>query len=290
MKHARGALAACLAAAVGASGLRAQDAPSLAELMAKVAAAHHTADASSVTSFHADLRVEELARAAEEHRGQIELSVRFLDWKHPDTERPYPLIRYEQTDSSKKVVQGRDREDYWSVVDGKPQDMRSREMATDLEHARRNLKLARQLLRFLDPSTVLADLVEPGTVAAEDLVLGRTTRIACWVVEGKLPSYPLRQQGGEDAPVRAKLFVAREDSRLVGLEVATESSGPDSPAPTREFVRFSDHRAMAGRVVPMRLVHFAVDEQGKRIAQLGIDLVTLDLEANLKAEDFDRPK
>lgn len=285
-----GVRAACVSALLGAPLLLAQDAPTLAELTAKVAAAHRTAEAEPVHGFHADLRLEELARTAEEHRGQIELSVRFLEWQHPDTERPYPLIRYRQTDSARSVEQGRDREDYWAVVDGKPQDMRSREMATDLDHARRNLKLARQLLRFLEPNAVLGDLEDPSPVTAGELVQGRANRTPCWIVEGLLPSFPLRQQSGDDTPVRAKLFVARADDRIVGLEVQATSEKQGEPAPLREFVSFAEHRTVQGRVVPMRMVHFTVDEKGKRNAQLGIDLVTLDLGAKLTAEDFDRPK
>lgn len=290
MNERSGVAAAWLVAAIGANGLLAQDAPTLAELTAKVAAAHRTAEATPVHGFRADLRLEELARTAEEHRGQIELSVRFLDWQHPDTERPYPLIRYRQTDSARSVEQGRDREDYWAVVDGKPQDMRSREMATDLEHARRNLKLARQLLRFLEPNAVLTELKGPSAVTAGELVQGRANRTPCWIVEGLLPSFPLRQQSGEDAPVRAKLYVARADHRIVGLEVQATSEKTEEGPSAREFVSFAEHRTMQGRVVPTRLVHFAVDEKGKRNAQLGIDLVTLDLAAELTAADFDRPK
>lgn len=296
--HARGALAAFVSfAACACAEARAQETPTLEQLAATVAAAHRVDAATPVTAFRADLRIEELAKSAEEHRGQIELSVSFLDWKHPDTGRAYPLIRYKQTDSARSVEQGRDREDYWAVADGKQLDMRSREMATDLEHARRNIQLARQMLQFLDADAVLRALKEPSSVVAEDLVQGRATKTPCWTVKGKLPSFPLRQRDGESKEVEAKVFVARENGRLLGLEVRPTAKKPDpapeaEPAPVAdgEFVLLSEHATIEGRIVPKRIVHFALGQDGKRHVQMGIDLTTIDLGAKLQAADFDRPK
>ena len=302
MTRARNEIAAFLSfAACACAFARAQEAPTLDQLAASVAAAHRVDSATPVTAFRADLRIEELARSAEEHRGQVELSVSFLDWKHPDTGRSYPLIRYKQTDSARSIEQGRDREDYWAYADGKLLDMRSREMATDLDHARRNIKLARQMLQFLDADSVLRALKEPSAVSAEDLVQGRAVKLPCWVVSGKLASFPLRQQEGESAEVEAKLFIARDEQRLVGIEVrpatkqdasATDGGNGKQSAPSQEgeFVRLTEHKTIGGRVVPTRIVHFALDQDGKRRVQLGIDLTTLDLGSKLEAKDFDRPK
>jgi hypothetical protein len=294
-----GAHAALLASLL--APLAAQEAPTLLALADAVAKAHRTEDAAPVSAFGADLRIEELARSAEEHRGQIELSVSFLDWKHPDTGRSYPLIRYKQTDSARSIEQGRDREDYWAYADGKPLDMRSREMATDLDHARRNIKLARQMLQFLDADSVLRALKEPSAVSAEDLAQGRAVKTPCWVVRGKLASFPLRQQEGESAEVDAKIFVSREEQRLVGIEVrpatkqdSAAKDGDDgkqaTPAQEGEFVLLTEHKTIDGRVVPTRIIHFAIGEDGKRRVQLGIDLTTLKLGSKLEAKDFDRPK
>jgi hypothetical protein len=294
-----GAHAALLASLL--APLAAQEAPTLLALADAVAKAHRTEDAAPVSAFGADLRIEELARSAEEHRGQIELSVSFLDWKHPDTGRSYPLIRYKQTDSARSIEQGRDREDYWAYGDGKPLDMRSREMATDLDHARRNIKLARQMLQFLDADSVLRALKEPSAVSAEDLAQGRAAKTPSWVVRGKLASFPLRQQEGESAEVEAKIFVSRDEQRLVGIEVrpsakqdSTAKDGADGKQPTPaqegEFVLLTEHKTIDGRVVPTRIVHFAIGEDGKRRVQLGIDLTTLKLGSKLEAKDFDRPK
>jgi hypothetical protein len=268
----------------------AQAEPTLAQLTELVTEAHRTAAATTIVSFRADLRIEELARTAEEHRGQVELEVRFLDWKHPDTGRSYPLIRYRQTDSSRSIEHGRDREDYWAMADGKPQNMRSRELATDLEHARRNIKLARQMVQLVDPSHLLATVQEPSLVHDEELVQGRTLKTPCYTVTGKLPSFPLRQQDGEEAAVEAKLFVDKVSHRLIGLEVRPLPKDGETASRDGEFVLLSEHRENQGRIVPTRIVHFAIDANGKRRAQMGVDLTTLDLDAKLEPAAFDRPE
>ena len=138
-------------------------------------------------------------------------------------------------------------------------------------------------------------------MSAEDLVQGRAVKLPCWVVSGKLASFPLRQQEGESAEVEAKLFIARDEQRLVGIEVrpatkqdasATDGGNGKQSAPSQEgeFVRLTEHKTIDGRVVPTRIVHFALDQDGKRRVQLGIDLTTLDLGSKLEAKDFDRPK
>ncbi len=279
-----------LFASLLASATLAQLPADLAELAQQVETTHRTADAKPVTAFQADLRIQQSARAAEVARGEIELSVSFLEWQKPDSDRPFPLIRYRQTDSARAVEQGRDRVDYWSFADGKPQDMRSREMATDLDHCRRNLKLARQMVQFLDPATVLRSLTEAAPVADETLQQGRVIKISCRVAAGRLAAFPLRQQGGDDAAVAARIFVAADDHRLVALEVRPLDADGKPRRDAGEFLLFAEHRLLAGRLVPMRITHFAIDEQGVRQEQMHVDIVRLDLGADLTAASFDRPK
>ncbi len=284
--------------------LFAQDAPSLQRLTELVTSAHRSESAEKLTGFRANLRIEELAKSAEEHRGQIELEVAFLDWKHPDTGRAYPLIRYQQTDSARSIEQGRDREDYWAFADGKQLDMRSREMATDLEHARRNIQIARQLLQFVDADALLRALIEPSPVVAEDLIQGRANKEPCWTVSGRLAAFPLRVQDGEAKAVEAKAFIARETNLLLGIEVRPDAGAQQEPrdegqqtaeaksdAQTKgEFMLLSEHATIDGRVVPKRVVHFVIDTDGKRRVQMGIDLTTIELGKKLEAAAFDRPK
>lgn len=309
MTKPRGALAASLALcfagiATAQQSPSLEQPPSLDQLAQLVAKAHRSESAEKLTGFRADLRIEELAKTAEEHRGQVELVVAFLEWKHPDTGRAYPLIRYKQTDSARSIEQGRDREDYWAFADGKQLDMRSREMATDLEHARRNIQIARQMLQFVDADALLRALKQPSEVVAEDLVQGRAAKTPCWTIRGKLASFPLRQQDGEAEEVEAKAYVARDSNLLLGLEVRPVPKDEPKPqdaaqrkvdaeatdTPEGEFVMLSQHATIDGRVVPKRIVHFAVDQEGRRRVQMGIDLTTIEWGGKLEAAAFDRPK
>lgn len=275
---------------IAAAAANAQRPADLEQLAKQVEAAHRTADAKPIESFRADLRLKELARDAAEHRGELELSVSFLEWVKPDTGRPYPLIRYRQRDSARSVEQGRDRVDYWSFADGKQQDMRSRELATDLEHCRRNLKLARQMLQFVDPANVLRKLTEPSAIGEEDFVQGRAEPIPCFTVSGKLAAFPVRRHDGDDVAVATKIYVAKDDHRLVGLQATPLDADGEPLANEGEFLLFSEPRQVAGRLVPMRIDHFAIDAEGKRRAQMRVEIAQLELDKKLAPEDFDRPK
>ena len=179
--------------------------------------------------------------------------------------------------------------------------MQAREMANDREHCRRNIKLARQLIQFLDPAAVLRSLAEPSAVQDEELpvadtdraakALGRPhARVPCRTVGGRLAGFPLRQQSGDDVPVLAKVFVSRDDHRLEALEVRPVGADGKPVAGGGEFLLFSDYQLLAGRLVPMQVRHFAIDADGKRQLQMSVDIVKLDLDAKLTAESFDRPK
>jgi hypothetical protein len=262
--------------------------PDVEELAVLVETAHRTAAARPVTAFRTDLRIQELARAAEQHRGELELSVAFLEWKQPDG-RAWPLIRYKQSDSARAVEQGRDGENYWTVQDGVVHDMGARQFETDLANARRNLKLARQMIQFLDPATVLRRLEQPSAVGETELVLGKKQIGTCHTVSGRLPAFPMRQQSGDDVPVAATVHFARDTHWLTALEVRPLQDG--KPAATGgEFLLFSEHRVIAGRLVPMRIVHFAIEPDGQRRTQLRIDITRLELDAELQPRDFDRPR
>jgi hypothetical protein len=178
-------------------------------------------------------------------------------------------------------------------MDGKVQDLGEKEFETDREDCRRNLKLARQMLRFLAPGAVLRSLADRGAVQEEPLRLGRTEPVPCQTVAGNLPTFPLRQQAGDDAPVRAKVWVGNggdQDGRLLALEV-TPLDGAGKPMPGKgEFLAFSEYRLLGGRLVPMHIEHFAVDAAGKRATQMIVTLTTLELGAALQPADFDRPK
>jgi hypothetical protein len=267
-----------------------QQPPDLEQLAARVDAAHRTDPrAEPVVSFASDLSLYNVAADAD--KVEVELSVKFLDWR--DGERRRPMIRYKLIDNARAVEAGRDRVDYWMQMEGRVQDLGQKEMQTDREDLRRNLKLAQQMLRFLEPGTVLRGLASPSPVRAGPLRLGRTEPVECWTVSGDLPSFPLRQHAGEDARVRATVWVGKDGERagrLLALEVTPLDAEGRPQAGKGEFLSFGEHQVVGLRLVPMRIEHFAVTAAGRREAQMVVTLTTLQLGTPLKPEDFDRPK
>lgn len=257
----------------------------LAALARLVDATHRVGQGpDEIRSFDATLKILGLG----DDRAEAELAVKFLDWLDPQLERRRPLIRYRLLDAARPVEQGLDRIDYWGLADGKVRGLRDKESATDLASVRRNLQLARQLLRFLDPGAVLRSLAEPTRVEERELQLGRSKAIATKTVAGVLPAFPLRLAGGENVPVKARIWVGKDDGRLLALQ-AEPIEPPPAGAPSGEFVAFDDHRVVAGRLVPWRTTHFDLDAKGRH-AQIQVVITTLELAAERKPEDLDRPR
>ena len=271
--------------------------PDLEQLAQRVDKAHFTdPTAQRARGFVAHLRIGGFAKDARQ-RGELELQVNFLEWNKPATGRPWPLIRYQQIDSARTVEYGRDRRDYWALLDGRVRSLKTRELEVDLESCRRNLRLARQMTRFLEPGVVLRTLMDPGPVLEETLRMGRAPAIACTTVTGKLAGFPLRQIAGNEAPVSARIFIDQA-GRLLAIEVAplTEEAPEDPQAPSvgnGEFLFFADYRELGGRLVPMKITHFSVPAAGVRKQQMQVHITTLELDPSqveLDVADFDRPQ
>jgi hypothetical protein len=129
----------------------------------------------------------------------------------------------------------------------------------------------------------------PGPVAAETLRLGRAAPIACFTVAGDLDAFPLRRQAGETAAARVQAYVDSTTGLLVALRVLP--LGADGKVGrSGEFLRLQDHAPQRGLQVPMKVVHFDIEDDGPPQPQLQIQLTTLQLGAALKPEDFDRPR
>ncbi len=254
-----------------------------------LAAAHRGAEQlPAVHGFAADLRVQELARESAQ-RIEVELKVRFLDLLDDATGKRKPLIRYQQIDSARTVEFGRDETYYWGNLTGRAEYLTAKEFEADRLSVRRNLKLARQLIAFLDPDQVLGQLTQPSAVQSERLTLGRALDETCRTVRGRLAKFPLRQSEGEDAPVDLKVFVDG-NNMLLAVEALPVPGDGKEPTGNGEFLWFSDYRAHEGRQVPMRVRYYSVDDRGARRQQVVVDLTTLNLAPELQADDFARPK
>jgi hypothetical protein len=268
----------------------------LRELAARVDLAHRPdGPVPPVTAFKSSVKLVIVDKATP--GGEVELQVDFLLWKPPGRDREQALIKYELRDAGAPIVRGRDREGYWQLFQNEAKDLRGAEFEQDLAACRKHTNLARQLVQFLDPGAVLRSLEQPSPVHEEELRFHtgeqggapvRGTKTPCLVVEGRLPSFPLLQHGGDDAPVQLKVFVSKGTSHLLAVEATPLVNGkPD--AASMERVNLLDLKPDAGLLVPRTLEHFFTADNGSLHLQSRV-VLSPTLRPELRVEDFDRPK
>lgn len=258
-------------------------------LAARVDAAHRPDGPTPVvTALRGTVELEYVARDAEQ-RGQIDLDLRYLEWTRSGGTKVVPLMRYEVKQAGAPVVRGRDRNGPWQLVKGEPRDLLAADAAQDLAEYERRQNLVRQLLRFLAPGDVLRTLQQAGPVVRENLELVRGAKIACVTVTGTLPAFPLMRQGGDDAPAQLKVWIDEATNRLVAVDAAPTKDGkPD--VGNGERVALTDLRPRDGLLVPSAVLHLFTNADGKHALQTRAVITTLQLRADLKAEDFDRSR
>lgn len=260
----------------------------LEALAKRVEAAHHPkGPVEPVTAFVGSLELQVVdAKAAQ--AGQVYLAVKYLEY-HPTKTKVRHLIRYEVKEAGAPIERGRDRFGFWDLHQGKARDL-TEALPQDRAACERDTNIARQLVRFLEPGVVLRALAAPSVVRDEPLQLGREKPVACEVVEGDLPGFPLLQQAGEDVPVHAKVFVTKATGQLLAVET-TPRKADGSLDPTRtELVRILDLQEQDGFLVPRKLYHLQRGDDGRMRLQTTALITTLSLRPELRAEDFDRPK
>lgn len=258
-------------------------------LAARVDAAHRPDGPTPVvTALRGAVELHYVARDAEQ-RGQADLDLRYLEWTRPGGTKVVPLLRYEVKQAGAPVVRGRDRNGPWQLVKGEPRDLLAADAAQDLAEFERRQNLVRQLLRFLAPGDVLRTLQQAGPVVREDLELVRGAKIACVTVTGTLPAFPLMRQGGDDAPAQLKVWIDAATNRLVAVDAAPTKEGKPDVA-NGERVALTDLRARDGLLTPSAVLHLFLGADGKYALQTRAVITSLQLRAELKAEDFDRSR
>ncbi len=256
-------------------------------LVKRVEAAHRPGgEVPPVTALTGNLELHVLDAQAPQ-RGQVDLAVKFLEWQPPNQKRVRPLIRYEVSGAGTPVVRGIDRDGPWLLHQGQPRDLEGADFARDLEECQRHTNLARQLLRFLSPGQVLRSLERPAPIRDEPLQVGRLPAVPCQTVTGDLPAFPLLQRGGEDAPVRLKVYVGKADGRLVAADACPLADGKPDEARSERIV-LGDLRERGGLLVPHQLEHFFRQDDGQLRLKSRAVIVELSLRPELRAEDFDR--
>ncbi|HLQ36543.1 MAG TPA: hypothetical protein VK348_01990 [Planctomycetota bacterium] len=261
----------------------------LQRLADRLDAVHRPAGkAQPIESFAAALVMEEVA--AEEQRFQVELKAQFLDWREPGKDRPKGLIRYTLAGTDRHVERGRDQDGFWLWNNGAVVSMPNKDFTTDYDAVQRDVRLARQLLRFLDPAAVLRSLQNPTPVREEPLKVGRYEPQPCLVVSGRLATFPLLHAAGDDHAVQLTVYVDRDRGQLAAILTLPLDPQGVPLQEQGEFIRFDDQRAVTGVLLPHKLEYSTVDAEGKRHKQLEVRITTITLGPALRAEDFDRQK
>ena len=282
------AIAACLLTTLAAQN-PAEPSLELKELAQRIDQAHRPkGPVPPVTSLRTDLTLR-LHDPAAEQRGQVDLAVQFMVWSQAG-KKDRPLLRYEVCDAGKPIVRGRDRFGYWQLYQGKPVDLNTTELAADLENCQRHTSLAQQLLRFLAPGEVLRALQQPSAVKDDKLAIERNKPpVECSTVSGTLPSFPLLQKGGDDAPVQLQIYVAKDKGTLLAVDATPIVDGKPDPKKMERTLLGNLHEC-DGLLVPHELRHLFRDANGQLRLQSTAVLVTVSLRPELRVEDFDRER
>lgn len=262
----------------------------LVALAQRVEAAHRpNGPTEPFTAFAGSLALQLVAADAAQ-RGEAELSVRFLQTQRDGSDKPRSLLRIRLVDSSRPVERGRDRYGFWALIDGQVRDVPGKDTAADEAACKRDLGLARQMLRFLDAAAVLRSLQSPAPVRQAPLQLGREPAVDCAIAEGRLPAFPLQQTAGEDGPVQARIFVEQKTGRLFAVEVwplDAQGNRIDGPG---ELIRLRDLRLQDDVLLPNRLDHYLLRPGGAPSLQFKVILTAMQLRPKLLPQDFERPK
>lgn len=238
-----------------------------------------------VTAFDGSITLHVLDTQAAQG-GPVDIRVRYFAWTRPDLKVRH-LIRYELREAGAPIESGRDQKGIWHMVQGEARDVTEAD-TTDRAACERNTNLARQLVRFLEPGAVLRALAGPSPVREAPLQLGREAPTACEVAEGTLPSFPLLQAAGGDAPVQAKVYVAKASARLVAIEVSPLKDGIADPART-ELVSLVDLHEQDGFLIPRQLLHLQRGDDGRMRLLSKTVLTALSLRPDFTTKTFDRP-
>jgi hypothetical protein len=200
------------------------------------------------------------------------------------------LLRYEVEEAGKKLGRGNDAQGAWESVGDQVTALRGRENTQTRDLVEQHVRLADQLLRFLDPASSMRRLERPSEVVRTDLTVGRT-KVSANKVSGSLPDFPLYRAGGGGHAVQLELWFDATTNLLAAARATPyEAAGPSrTPA---ELVMLSEYRELDGVQVPTRLWIYREDPDASVPTPLvRVEITSLDLDPpDLDARALARPK
>lgn len=199
------------------------------------------------------------------------------------------LLRYEVEEEGRGIERGVDARGAWAKTnEGRgAYPLAGREFASERAEVRRHVRLARQLLRFLDPAASLRTLRDPDPVEDRELRIGRLPSRDCRYVAGTIEDFPMFTSDGDSERVRLGVWT---EHGLVAAVEATPLGEDGEPAGASELVVLDDYADYDGLAAPSHLTVYRVGDAPRRPELLAkIAITDLDLAPELRAESFTRP-
>ena len=258
----------------------AQD-PAFAELVAAVRRAHGGGDREATRSSEAALRMTTLRE--DEDSIEIALTAQFLAPR---------MLRYRVDEASETLERGFDDRGPWALVGDEVVNLSDKDFAEDRAEVRKQVRLARQLLGFLDPAKLLESLRDVAGPRPESLTIGRKQHFDCSVVDGRVDAFPLfapPDPERPEPPCALRLWIEADSQRLLAVRAtAIGDDGAEHDGPG-EFLLLRDYATQRGIAVPTRLTVFdGLPPKGEPV--LSITIRSIDLAPDgLTAKTMRRP-
>lgn len=252
--------------------------PDLQELAVRLRKAHGIdPQAPAIDSFRATLRLE-----PRQGKDSITVEVR-VDFKAPKA------LRCTAMEKGVRAERGFDPETGpWAISGDQVLKLQGAEMEQDRDRVQRELRLCRQLLRFLDPERLVASLQAPSEVRKADLEITKQYAFhGCSVVEGAVESFPsYSMEPGQR--VHVTLFVHPDTDQLLAVS-AKSIDAAGKPADPGELIVLEDYVDTQGLRLPRRLKMYRLQGAGCEPLQT-VHVVAIDLRYEFAPDHFARPR
>ncbi len=256
----------------------------VAELAARLDRVHLGDSDAEISSFSATLQLDTLA--TDQDAISITLITDFARFQVGESIRRY--IGYRVQEEGKLVERGFCEQGYWTRIEDEVVYMTAARYQKDVESVQRDIRLARQLLEYLDPGSVVRRMRDVEKLETRQLEQGRRAGIRCTVVRGTMDAFPLYYLGGEVGRAFLDLWVEEETGRLIAADATPMTEDGKRDMEHREFLRFDDPKRepKTGILLPGALKIFTVDQAGVRHPQVKVGLRSIDLAPGLEPKDF----
>jgi len=247
------------------------DPGALAAVLADVRKAHlgerDTAE-KPLDRFRAALRFKLIA--ADQASNEIDVTAEFLTPRY---------LRYRVEEPGEVLERGWDDRGAWSRVGDRVESIAGREREQEREAVRQQVGLARQLLSFLDPASVVAALSDVKLLGVRDLAIGRKEVRSCRVLRGVATRFPMFAPPA-DGPAEPRCVVQAwfdvADDRLTAVVITPLGEG-ERPIALPEFVLLRGYAEGRGVAVPTSLlVYQGPPGSGRPLASVAVRAIDLD--------------